>query len=146
MGIWVSPWYCVYSSPHVPEAVNLHTTPREAELYMRVCARACGHPVSVCVRTGLLFTCLYLTNASVFSVCRPIVLSTLCTSANLPNNPLRKVFSLIFMSLPRLTVTIVYLMSTGCQPLPLAVWWCGAPRTPESSIGKLKSMQRIFLA
>lgn len=127
------------------EAVNLHTTPREAELYMCVCACVWARCECVCARTGLLFACLYLTNASVFSVCQSIVLSTLRTSANLPNNPLRKVFSLIFMSLPRPTVTIVYLMSAGCRPLHLTVWWCGAPRTPESSIGKLKSMQRIFL-
>ena len=39
VGIWVSPWDRVYSSPHVPEAVNLHMTPREAQLYMRVCVR-----------------------------------------------------------------------------------------------------------
>lgn len=35
------------------------------------------------------------------------------------------------MSLARPTVTIVCLMSTGCRPLHLTVWWSGAPRTPR---------------
>lgn len=69
----------MYSSSRVLGAVYPPMTLREAQLYMRVCA-PCVHPVGV--HAGLLFAHLYSTNASVFSVRRSVVLSTLRRSAS----------------------------------------------------------------